>query len=75
MGYYASIFGGVFYVGSNDSFDYVALKHGRLAVYAYKTPRGDVAIERRMQITSDEKKWVNLARAFPPLSDGRPGIN
>lgn len=72
MGHYASIFGGVFYAGSNDSFDYVALKHGSLAIYAYRMPRGDVALQRRMQVTSDEKKWVDLARAFPPLSDGRP---
>jgi hypothetical protein len=66
MGYYASLFEGAFYVGSDDSFDYVAVKHGRFAIYAFKTQRSDIAIGHRMKITTDERKWVNLEEVFPP---------
>jgi len=75
MGLYASLFKGVFYVGSDDSFDYIAIKHGRLTAKALKVRRGNVAgIEHRMNITADEKKWVDLtplwigpAKAHPIL--------
>ena len=72
MGHRASLFQGAFYVGSDDSSDYVAIKHGRFAVYAYKTPRGDTPIERRMKVTADVGKWVDLTGYFPVVSDDRP---
>lgn len=71
MGYNASLFQGAFYVGSDSSSDYVAIKHGRLAIYAFKTPRGDVTTGSRMEVTADEKKWVDLTGCFPVLSHNR----
>ena len=72
MGHGASLFQGAFYVGSDDSSDYVAIKHGKFAVYAYKTPRGGTPVERRMTVTTDEGKWVDLEGCFPVLSNDRP---
>lgn len=70
MGYYASLFEGVYYVGSDLSFDYIVIKHGRFAPNAFKTQLGDLSIERRIEISADEKSWVDLAGLFPPPSGG-----
>ena len=64
-GYYASLFKGVFYVGSDDHFDYIALMHGRSTVKVFKTRQGDMSIEHRMKIAADEKRWVDITWAFP----------
>ena len=72
MGHQASLFRGAFYAGSDDNFDYVAIKHGKFAIYAYKTPRGDKDVGRRMKVTTDEKRWVDLTGCFPVFSDDPP---
>jgi hypothetical protein len=66
MGYYSSMFSGVFYAGSDDTCDYIAVRHGRFTVGAFKLRRGEVQIKNRMSLTSNETNWVDVTREFPP---------
>lgn len=65
MGRFASLFRGVFYAGSDDGSDYFAIPLGRVTVQAFKMRRGDLGVQRRMRLTADERKWVDITRAFP----------
>ena len=65
MGHYSSWFSGVFYAGTDDDFDYVAIKHGSNTIKVFKLKRGDLGVKRRMRITADEDKWADITRMFP----------
>jgi len=65
MGYYSSWFSGVFYVGSDDEFDYVAIKHAKTTVKVFKMKRGELSLERRMKTNADDKKWIDITKMFP----------
>ena len=64
-GYGASAFTGVFYAGSDDHCDYIAIRHGDLGVRVFKTRRGEVDLKHRMRINSDEQAWVDVTNRFP----------
>lgn len=65
MGRYSSWFSGVFYAGTDDTFDYIAVKHGSNTVKVFKLKKGDLGVKQQMRINA-EKKWVNITSMFPP---------
>lgn len=65
MGRYSSWFSGVFYVGSDDEFDYITLRHGKSTVKAFKTKRGELNIKHRTKTDADYKKWIDITEMFP----------
>jgi hypothetical protein len=75
MGHYSSMFSGVFYAGSDEACDYIAARHGRFTVGAFKLRRGEVQIRNRMSLTSNERDWLDITREFPspaPSGDIKP---
>ena len=66
MGRYSSWFSGIFYAGTDDAFDYVAVKHGSSTVKVFKLKKGDLGVKQQMRVTADEKKWVDITAMFPP---------
>ena len=71
VGYYSSLFAGIFYVGSDDEFDYLVIRHGKKTVKTFKIKRDELSIKLRMKIESSEKKWVNITPMFPFPQEGR----
>lgn len=65
IGRFSSLFRGVFYAGSDDGSDYFVILHGKVTVQAFKMRRGDLRVQHQMQLTADERKWVDITRAFP----------
>lgn len=65
MGHYSTWFSGVFYVGSDIEFDYIAIKHGKNTVKAFKIKRGELGVKHHMKITASDEKWVNITGMFP----------
>jgi|SRR5882672_1879745 len=65
MGHYSSWFTGIFYVGSDNEFDYVAVKHGKNTVKVFKIKRDELGIKHHMKINGNDKKWVNITGMFP----------
>jgi len=65
MGHYSTLFSGIFYVGSDNEFDYVAIKHGKNTVKMFKIKRGQLSVNRQMKIDADDKKWVDITGMFP----------
>jgi hypothetical protein len=65
MGRYSSQFGGVFYAGSDDTHDYIAIKHGPRPVKVFKTGQGELRVEHRMAADGDAAKWVDVTSLFP----------
>ena len=65
MGRYSSLFSGVFYVGSDNEFDYVAIRRGKYSEKLFKMKRGELTIEHYMKIAGNDKKWVDVTGMFP----------
>ncbi len=65
MGRYSSWFSGVFYAGTDESFDYVAIKHGPKTVKIFKVKKGKLGVKQEMKTSGDEKKWVDITQMFP----------
>ena len=66
MGRYSDWFNGVYYAGTDDAFDYVAIEHGSNTVKMFKLKKGDLGVKEQMKVTVDEKRWVNITGMFPP---------
>ena len=66
MGYYASMFSGVFYAGSDSESDYIAIKHGKSTVKMFKIKRGEIDLKDRTTVQTSDKKWVDITNLFPP---------
>ncbi len=66
MGRYSSWFSGVYYAGTDDAFEYVAVKHGSNTVKVFKMKKGDLGVKQQMTVNTDEKKWMNITSMFPP---------
>jgi hypothetical protein len=66
MGRYSSWFSGVFYAGTDEAFDYVAIKHEAKTVKMFKVKKGEVGVKQQMKTIADEKKWVDITQMFPP---------
>ena len=70
MGRYSSWFSGVFYVGSDGGFDYIAIKlaktteNGKSTVKVFKTKRGELKLERRTKTDVDDKEWLDITKMF-----------
>ncbi len=64
MGQDSDVFSGVFYVGSDDDFDYLVIEHRSFAKKAFKVRRGELGIAPRMSRTADEKRWVDVTWMF-----------
>jgi hypothetical protein len=67
MGRYSSLFEGVYYAGTDNAFDYVAIKHRSSSVKMFKLQRGNLDVKEQMKVNGDEKKWVDITGMF-----GRP---
>jgi len=64
-GRFATLCRGVFYAGSDNRLDYVVIPLGKIKVQAFKTPSGELAIQHRIRLTSDERKWTDIYGLFP----------
>jgi len=65
IGYYSTQFRGVFYVGSDDEFDYIAISHRNSIAKFLKVRRGELAIKPRVAIEFESDKWIDLTQVFP----------
>jgi hypothetical protein len=73
MGHYSDLFSGVFYVGSDSSFDYIAVKQGRRITKLFRVKRGDLGVMRRTGVDADDQKWLDITGMFPvPNNPGQP---
>jgi|ERR1700675_252192 len=70
MGHYSTRFSGIFYIGSDNEFDYVAIKyvaikHVKNTVKVFKIRRGELGVKHYMKIDANDKKWVDITGMFP----------
>jgi len=65
MGHYSDLFAGVFYIGSDAKFDYVAIKQGKRTVKVFKVNRGDLGIRHQTVVDVNDKTWLNITDMFP----------
>src|SRR3981081_3030722 len=70
MGHYSTRFLGIFYIGSDHEFDYVAIKHVAIkhvknTVKVFKIRRGELGVKQYMKIDANDKKWVDITGMFP----------
>ena len=64
-GRFAKVFRGVYYAGSDEAFDYIAIPLGTVTVQTFRAQRGAFVIQGRMPLTADERKWVNITATVP----------
>ena len=65
IGYYSTQFKGVFYAGSDNEFDYIAINHRDKIAKMLRVRRGELAIKDRVPIEFKSEKWVNVTQEFP----------
>jgi hypothetical protein len=64
-GRFATLCRGVFYAGSDKGSDYVVIPLGKIKVQAFKTRSGELAIQHRIKLTCDERRWIDIYGLFP----------
>lgn len=64
-GYYSSMLSGVFYVGSDDCFDYLVVRYRRGREKKFKIKLNALMIQNRVQLGTDENKWASITSLFP----------
>lgn len=64
-GRYSSFFLGVFYLGSEGGYDFLAIKKRRQSAIIFKVKEGDLEITTKITLSDDENKWVDITRLFP----------
>jgi hypothetical protein len=69
MGRYSDLFSGVVYVGSDSSFDYIAIKQGQRTVKLFRVNRGALGVMRLTAVHPEGKTWVDITKMFP-VSNG-----
>ncbi|HXN49395.1 MAG TPA: hypothetical protein VN893_22265 [Bryobacteraceae bacterium] len=67
-GYGAGAFTGVFYAGSDENCDYLALRYGDLGVRVLKAQRGAVDLKHRMSIKLRRECLGGRYEAVPALA-------
>ena len=70
-GLFSTVFTGVFYAGSDDSFDYVAIKRRDISTTLLRVRRGGLPITRRFPVVSNPKAWVDITKEYPFPAGGR----
>lgn len=65
MGYYSTVFSGVYYAGSDSKFHYFVIRHNRKSVKFVKLTLENYHIGNPIKLDSDKKKWIDVTHEFP----------
>ena len=69
----ASVFGGIYYAGSEEGFDFLVIPLGKVTIHSYMVRSSELDIQHRFALTTDQSRWPDITHLFRQ-SDEVPAV-